>query len=235
MHHDKLFLFCSPVELYNKVYELIFHTHLYFFVSLNSLTKCSWVKIFVVLPTLVLTFIASCPHFQTVSAFNIIGSQTDDTLTGGIGHLIRCLGNGFTPRTNCVGTNQNDKIIGFNGPENIYGLDGKDYIQGFSDADVIYGGKGDDTIQGGEGSDTIFGQDGNDFLFGDAGTNLVFGGGGNALYGGKGDDHLYGSADSDVLFGGPGHDVFDCGEGVDLVRDFDPKEDTATSNCEVLG
>jgi len=55
------------------------------------------------------------------------------------------------------------------------------------------------------------------------------------LYGGKGDDHLYGSADSDVLFGGPVHDVFDCGEGVDLVRDFDPKEDTATSNCEVLG
>ena len=131
------------------------------------MTKCSWAKIFVVLSTLVLTFIASCPHFQTVSAFNIIGSQTDDTLTGGIGHLIRCLGNGFTPRTNCVGTNQNDKIIGFNGPENIYGLDGKDYIQGFSDADVIYGGKGDDTIQGGEGSDTIFGQDGNDFLFGD--------------------------------------------------------------------
>ena len=49
------------------------------------------------------------------------------------------------------------------------------------------------------------------------------------LYGGKGDDHLYGSADSDVLFGGPGHDVFDCGEGVDLVRDFDPKEDTAST------
>ena len=110
------------------------------------MTKGLCAKIFVVLPTLVLTLIASYPYYQTVSAFNVIGSQTDDTLTGGIGHLIRCLGNGFTPRTNCVGTNQNDKIIGFNRAENIYGVDGKDYIQGFSDADVIYGGKGDDTI-----------------------------------------------------------------------------------------
>jgi Ca2+-binding RTX toxin-like protein len=63
----------------------------------------------------------------------------------------------------------------------------------------------------------------------------VFGGGGNALYGGKGDDHLYGGPDNDVLVGGPGHDVFDCGEGVDRVVDFDAKEDTASSNCEILG
>ena len=40
---------------------------------------------------------------------------------------------------------------------------------------------------------------------------------------------------SDVLFGGLGHDTFDCGDGVDLVRDFDRIEDTASSNCAGLG
>jgi Ca2+-binding RTX toxin-like protein len=138
------------------------------------------------------------------------------------------------PPSSCTGTPGDDVMIGTAVGDTMFGLEGNDNIQGNGDADVIYGGDGGDNIQGGEGSDTIFGQDGNDFLFGDSGSNLVFGGGGNALYGGKGDDHLYGSADSDVLFGGPGHDVFDCGEGVDLVRDFDPKEDTASTNCELL-
>ena len=222
----------SATKLWNKVYEIIFHTHLYFPKGIDSLTGYPYVRISVALVALVLSISTLSPS-GLASASHPKGTQTDETLTGGVGHLIRCLGNGLTP-TICEGTNRNDKIIGINGPETIYGFDGKDYIQGFNDADVIYGGKGDDTIQGGEGSDTKFGQYGNDFLFGDSGSNLVFGGGGNALYGGKGDDHLYGSSDSDVLDGGPGHDVFDCAEGVDLVRDFDPKEDTASPNCELL-
>ena len=222
----------SATKLWNKVYEIIFHTHLYFPKGIDSLTRYPYIRISVALVAIVLSISTLSPS-GLASASHPKGTQTDETLTGGVGHLIRCLGNGLTP-TICEGTNRNDKIIGINGPETIYGFDGKDYIQGFNDSDVIYGGKGDDTIQGGEGSDTIFGQDGNDFLFGDSGSNLVFGGGGNALYGGKGDDHLYGSADSDVLVGGPGHDVFDCAEGVDLVRDFDPKEDTASPNCELL-
>ena len=223
----------SATKLWNKVYEIIFHTHLYFPKGIDSLTGYPYVRISVALVALVLSISTLSPS-GLASASHPKGTQTDETLTGGVGHLIRCLGNGLTP-TICEGTNRNDKIIGINGPETIYGFDGKDYIQGFNDADVIYGGKGDDTIQGGEGSDTIFGQDGNDFLFGDSGSNLVFGGGGNALYGGKGDDHLYGSSDSDVLDGGPGHDVFDCGEGVDRIVDFNPQEDTASTNCELLG
>ena len=139
------------------------------------------------------------------------------------------------PPLSCTGTPEDDVMIGTALGDTMFGLEGNDNIQGNGDADVIYGGDGGDNIQGGEGSDTIFGQDGNDFLFGDSGSNLVFGGGGNAIYGGKGDDHLYGSADSDVLVGGPGHDVFDCGEGVDRIVDFDPKEDTASTNCEILG
>ena len=52
--------------------------------------------------------------------------------------------------------------------------------------------------------------------------------------GGKGDDHLYGGSGNDVLVGGPGHDVFDCGEGIDQVLDFNPKEDTLSTNCEII-
>jgi hypothetical protein len=138
------------------------------------------------------------------------------------------------PPSSCTGTPGDDVMIGTAVGDTMFGLEGNDNIQGNGDADVIYGGDGGDNIQGGEGSDTIFGQDGNDFLFGDSGSNLVFGGGGNAIYGGKGDDHLYGGSDSDVLSGGPGHDIFDCGEGVDRIVDFDPKEDTASTNCEIL-
>jgi Ca2+-binding RTX toxin-like protein len=52
--------------------------------------------------------------------------------------------------------------------------------------------------------------------------------------GGKGDDHLYGGSGNDVFVGGPGHDVFDCGEGIDQVLDFNPKEDTLSTNCEII-
>jgi Ca2+-binding RTX toxin-like protein len=52
--------------------------------------------------------------------------------------------------------------------------------------------------------------------------------------GGKGDDHLYGGSGNDVLVGGPGRDVFDCGEGIDQVLDFNPKEDTLSTNCEII-
>ncbi len=169
----------------------------------------------------------------TLRANAVIGTQTDDDLTDGVGDLIRCLGNFMFPPTVCEGTNDDDKIVG-QGPETIYGKDGDDVIQGSGGADVIYGGDDDDTIQGGEGSDTIFGNDGNDVLFGDSGTNIIFGGGGNTLSGGDGDDKLFGASDNDVLIGGSGKDFFDCNEGLDTVTDFDHDEDTANANCEVL-
>ena len=40
---------------------------------------------------------------QLASASHPSGTQTDETLTGGVGHVIRCLGNGLTP-TICEGT-----------------------------------------------------------------------------------------------------------------------------------
>jgi len=186
------------------------------------------------------TILALCLAVFTISIANCLPEALAipdifDTTT----ELLKALDTGDNvltcPPISCTGTPQNDIMIGTAVGDTMFGLEGNDNIQGNGDADVIYGGDGGDNIQGGEGSDTIFGQDGNDFLFGDSGTNLVFGGGGNALYGGKGDDHLYGGSDSDVLDGGPGHDVFDCGEGVDRIVGFDPKEDSASTNCEILG
>jgi Ca2+-binding RTX toxin-like protein len=52
--------------------------------------------------------------------------------------------------------------------------------------------------------------------------------------GGKGDDHLYGGSGNDVLVGGPGRDVFDCGEGIDQVLDYNPNQDTLSTNCEII-
>ena len=176
------------------------------------------------------TIIALCTVVLTVSIANCIPEvlaipDIFDTTTESL-KALNTGDNVITCPPSCRGTPQNDIMIGTAAGDTMVGLEGNDNIQGNGDADVIYGGDGGDNIQGGEGSDTIFGQDGNDFLFGDSGSNLVFGGGGNALYGGS---------DSDVLDGGPGHDVFDCGEGVDRIIGFDPKEDTASTNCEILG
>jgi hypothetical protein len=38
----------------------------------------------------------------------------------------------------------------------------------------------------------------------------------------------------DVLTGGPGKDYFDCNEDIDRILEFDPDEDTANVNCEML-
>ncbi len=138
------------------------------------------------------------------------------------------------PPFTCIGTDEDDEMIGTTVGDTMYGLDGDDLIQGNSLNDVIYGGDGDDVISGGEGTDTLFGGDGDDVLFADSGTNFIFGGGGSYLYGEKGDDYLYGGTDNDVLTGGKGKDFFDCNEGQDVVTDFDPKEDTINSNCEVV-
>lgn len=119
--------------------------------------KCSILKFSLILPISVFTMLTINGTFKAVSASHIVGTQSENALTGGVGHLIRCLGNGFIPRTNCVGTNHNDTILGVNGPETIYDLAGNDLIEGFRDADVIYAGKGSDTVLGGEGSDQLFG------------------------------------------------------------------------------
>lgn len=57
---------------------------------------------------------------------------------------------------------------------------------------------------------------------------------GSYLDGGNGNDHLLGGNGDDTLIGGPGHDSFECGEGFDQVEDFDPKDDTISTDCEII-
>ena len=52
--------------------------------------------------------------------------------------------------------------------------------------------------------------------------------------GGTGDDHIFGGSGDDVLIGGPGRDFFECGEGIDQILDFDSKQDTINTNCEII-
>jgi Ca2+-binding RTX toxin-like protein len=54
------------------------------------------------------------------------------------------------------------------------------------------------------------------------------------LDGGKGDDLLIGTSGNEFYIGGPGHDYFNCNEGIDVVLDFNPKEDTSDVNCDIL-
>ena len=54
------------------------------------------------------------------------------------------------------------------------------------------------------------------------------------LDGGKGDDNLIGASGNEFFIGGPGHDYFNCNEGLDTILDFNPKEDTADGNCDIL-
>ncbi|HEX7178173.1 MAG TPA: calcium-binding protein [Nitrososphaeraceae archaeon] len=192
-------------------------------------------RVSIIVILLMISAMGGYPTMQAFANSKPIGTQSDDALTDDVNDLIRCLGNVLLPPTVCVGTNHKDKITASGvGMETIYGLDGDDLIQADIGSDVVFGGEGDDIISGGEGSDSIFGEDGDDVLIGDSGTNVVFGGGGNFLYGGEGDDRLLGGSDNDVLTGGPGKDFFDCNEGADTVADFNPNEDTANNNCEVL-
>jgi len=54
------------------------------------------------------------------------------------------------------------------------------------------------------------------------------------LLAGNGNDHLYGGIGDDVLQGGSGSDYFNCGPGLDIVIDYNPKQnDLVTVDCEM--
>ncbi|MGI0021402.1 MAG: calcium-binding protein, partial [Nitrososphaeraceae archaeon] len=147
------------------------------------------------------------------------------------GDLTTCSGNFLVPSSICVGTHKNDTIIGTIAGGTIFGKDGNDKIMGLLSQQVIYGNAGNDTIQGGNSTNIIFGNNGDDTLVGGSGFDPMKGGGGSMLSGDRGNDKLLGGPDHDVLEGGPGFDFFQCNGKVDIVLDFDPKEDKAAGDC----
>ncbi len=100
--------------------------------------------------------------------------------------------------------------------------------------DIAKGTNGNDTISstsdGVSGSaELVLARKGNDKVFAKGGDDTIFGGKGNdKLHGGNGDDTLIGGSGKDKLWGDDGQDsfLFDHVGAVDVLKDFDPAEDS---------
>lgn len=160
---------------------------------------------------------------------NIQGNDGDDIIYGGAG---------------------NDVIQGGGGFDKLFGGDGNDVL--IADAEISLVGPQifDEIIINNRTNKLLLGTDSNSssvsasqFHFKNVNRSDIFESESpndlvnmriSLLDGGKGDDHLVGTSGNEFYIGGPGHDFFDCNEGIDTVLDFNPQEDTANANCEVL-
>jgi Ca2+-binding RTX toxin-like protein len=125
---------------------------------------------------------------------------------------------------NLVGTDDNDTLLGGIGNDFINGRKGSDSLDGGASDDSIYGGRGLDTLTGSSGNDILFGGRGADSLDGGIGNDSLYGGkGDDTLLGGLGDDFLSGENGNDFLTGGAGGDRFllNSGGGSDTILDFE--------------
>ncbi len=170
------------------------------------------------------------------AAIVIIGTEGDDTLTGGT----------YTEIIN--GLDGGDIISAGNGNNIVYGGAGNDTLSTGSGDDTVYGGGGDDIITDTYGSDTISGGDGNDTItLSGSGTDLVNGDAGNdtITLSANGDSIAYGDSGNDIIkvekdaiavnhsytmSGGTGNDrlegyygtdtyIFTAGDGQDVISD----------------
>ncbi len=95
-----------------------------------------------------------------------------------------------------------------------------DVIKGDRHGGPVKGSNSDDLIIGGKAGDNVKAKDGDDTIYGKAGNDKIHGGGGN--------DTIFGGKDADKLWGDKGQDsfVFDTVATKDILKDFDPAEDT---------
>jgi Ca2+-binding RTX toxin-like protein len=177
---------------------------------------------------------------------NVIGSNLDDTLTGG--------GSGLDGGSVLTGNGGNDTLIGGGYADTLLGGDGNDTLTGGAGTDALSGGDGDDMLTGGKGTDALVGGTGSDTAsyldpagtqgvtvtlagnaaidnFGDADTlfgienvigssladTLTGDGVANVLTGNGGNDTLAGGDGDDTLSGGTGEDALDGGRGADTM------------------
>ncbi|HJR86003.1 MAG TPA: hypothetical protein VJ772_11635 [Nitrososphaeraceae archaeon] len=147
------------------------------------------------------------------------------------------------------GNNGSDSIQGGGGLDNIFGGDGNDFIYADSTSSLSSVIIGDELAIVNRLNDKLLGIETGDLvpvndikIKENRVANIFASVNGNILTysesyldGGEGEDYLLGGSDDDVFNGGPGNDFFECNEGFDRILDFDPSEDTANVNCEVLG
>lgn len=152
-----------------------------------------------------------------------VGTDSDDTLTGGItDDVIR----GLAGDDEIEGGGGNDGLFGGRGNDVIWGQDGDDEIKGFGGNDKLYGGSGNDILMGHGGQDKLFGGGGDDILIGGRHQDR--------LVGNKGNDILSGEFGRDFLTGGEGNDIFHFGarHGKDTITDFTIGEDKMVLDYE---
>ncbi len=172
---------------------------------------------------------------------NIIGSQFNDQITGGVGD------------NRLEGNAGNDVISGHDFHDTLIGGSGDDTLTGGAGDDILIGGAGADQFDGGTGADTVsyadsvtgvsifmsgisekgdaqgdvfipgtienvIGSSHDDVIIGDGFASDLRGGMGNdTLIGGDGNQILFGEAGDDVLQGGAGLDTLDGGAGADTA------------------
>lgn len=110
----------------------------------------------------------------------LIGSDFNDTLTGGVAAETIDGGNG------------NNTLSGDAGADSLKGGSGLDTMNGGAGNDSLDGGSGDDSLRGGADADEIDGGTGNDLLFGDAGADT--------LDAGSGADTMNGGTEADIFY-----------------------------------
>jgi Ca2+-binding RTX toxin-like protein len=157
----------------------------------------------------------------------IQGNAGDDIVDGGIG---------------------SDTIQGGSGSDKLFGKEGNDFLYADSSSNAAAVLRESKPIVGITKSNTFLFFDNSSSSLNEgnsSNTNLTFdvfeavsidilSFRTSILDGGNGDDHINGGSGNDVLIGGPGHDMFDCGEGEDQILDFNGKEDTLNTNCEII-
>ncbi|CCI24313.1 calcium-binding protein [Microcystis aeruginosa] len=170
-------------------------------------------------------------NFSTGDSYNIVGSNFNDTLTGGsvadtlIGGDGNDSLNGSGGADNLHGDNGDDTLLGGTGNDTLDGDAGNDSLDGGSANDSLLGRSGTDSLDGGSLNDTLDGGSEDDTLFGNTENDTLIGGSGNdsldggseddSLLGGDGNDSLDGGDDNDTLIGGDGNDTLTGGSGVD--------------------
>lgn len=164
----------------------------------------------------------------------IIGSDGDDSITGGSGNNTINPGDGNDTVEANAGDDTidagdgNDLVTAGAGNDSVFAGDGDDIVSGEDGDDTINAGDGEDLVNGNAGNDSINGDFGVDTLNGDAGDDFVIGGEGrDSITGGDDNDTLYGLAGNDTitgddgddqLYGGTLHDSLNGGAGNDLIN-----------------